>query len=438
MATACRFGLQPSCFELPELEGAEKYLTAQDHECLDGLRSDLGDELLLQHRECAPPTTHGEILWTTWHYGTNVESSEAEAAEPAVVELLQRYDEALSVKRVAWQSDYVLTRRLGAGGQGVVFLSSCEGYDGFSFPVAVKVFSPQRYRRLQRYESAMRRIARVSGLVAQIHHENLLDLFMFVQRDGIRMLVMEWIDGYDLQRLMMPSVLAGVKSQVSHRLWEFIDRVIVTKGPVNSRLKAGVAVSIIRDCLHALEALHAFQIVHGDIKLSNIMVKYTGHAKIIDMGSAFRLDEERDQLDFTPAYAAPEVLEHKVCTPQSDLASLGYVLVELLSGRSLFAECASDAELLEVKWSLPKRLESLLPEDVTKSEVLMNFCHRLIAPDPIHRFASAREAVLHRRDGASLFQFELVRGNLASAFDYDLQTWIEAVKEWDEATMQAQ
>ena len=60
-------------------------------------------------------------------------------------------------------------------------------------------------------------------------------------------------------------------------------------------MKAGVAVAIVRDCLTALAALHRDGIVHGDIKPSNIMLKRTGIAKIVDIGSAFELrDPPRD------------------------------------------------------------------------------------------------------------------------------------------------
>ena len=48
----------------------------------------------------------------------------------------------------------------------------------------------------------MARIATVAAHVAQIQHDNLLDVHNFVDRDRIRMMVMEWVDGYDLQRLL--------------------------------------------------------------------------------------------------------------------------------------------------------------------------------------------------------------------------------------------
>ncbi|MGP4118134.1 hypothetical protein ACS4N0_13560, partial [Levilactobacillus zymae] len=79
-------------------------------------------------------------------------------------------------------------------------------------------------------------------------------------------------------------------------------------------------------------------------------------------------------------------------TPRSDLASLGYVLIEMLAGRPLFAGLNTLGELLEAKFTLPQRLEKILPHDVADSELLMSICRRLTAPDPLLRYASAEDA----------------------------------------------
>ncbi len=126
-------------------------------------------------------------------------------------------------------------------------------------------------------------------------------------------------------------------SSVNNNRWDYLNRVIVTAGPVQSRFKPGIAIQIVRECLAALAALHREQIVHGDLKPSNIMIKRTGNAKIVDIGSAVCLDDVPVQRTCTPTYAAPEVLEGGDCTPRADLASLGYVLIEMLAGRSPFA-----------------------------------------------------------------------------------------------------
>ena len=82
-----------------------------------------------------------------------------------------------------------------------------------------------------------------------------------------------------------------IRERVSQRRWEYINQVIVTAGPVQPRLKPGIAMAIVRDCLAALAALHREGIVHGDMKPSNIMLKRTGNAKIVDIGSAFELED---------------------------------------------------------------------------------------------------------------------------------------------------
>ena len=98
------------------------------------------------------------------------------------------------------------------------------------------------------------------------------------------------------------------------------------------RVKPGIAMAIVRDCLAALAALHREGIVHGDLKPSNIMIKRTGNAKIIDIGSAFELDNRRRSGPARPPTPPPKCSTAATCTPRTDLASLGYVLIEMLSG----------------------------------------------------------------------------------------------------------
>ena len=77
-------------------------------------------------------------------------------------ELLSRYGEILEGGRLNWTEYHNLIRRLGAGGQGVVFLTTRRGSDSFSLPVALKVFSPERYESEVHYDEAMARIAAVA------------------------------------------------------------------------------------------------------------------------------------------------------------------------------------------------------------------------------------------------------------------------------------
>jgi serine/threonine-protein kinase len=351
-------------------------------------------------------------------------------------ELIAHYNEILEHKRLSWTSHHGLQKLLGAGGQGVVYLTQRRGIDGFTLPVALKIFSPERYEDTRSYEEAMARIARVAARVAQIQQDNLLDVHNFVDRSRIRMMVMEWIDGYDLRRLLVPEMLDRVRGRVSVRRWEYINRVIVTDGPTQPRFKAGVAVKIVRDCLAALAALHREGIVHGDIKPSNVMLKCTGNAKMVDIGSAFELELPPSPRTCTPAYAAPEVLEGSDFTPRSDLASLGYLLIELLAGRSPFAGGNDYRQLLEAKRLLPRKLSDILPAEVTCNKLLMNFCRGLIAPDPMRRFPSAEAADLLEQ-GAAAFHRQLILSNLASEYDNEIRLWLEELKELDQQMEEA-
>lgn len=342
-------------------------------------------------------------------------------------DLLKRYEAIVEQQQMSWTEHHRFLRLLGAGGQGLVYLSQRRGTDGFTLPVAIKLFSPERFEDERAYNECMGRMAAVAARVAQIQQDNLLDVQNFVDRNRIRMMEMEWIDGYDLSHLLSRSVLDQTRGRVSPERWTYLNNVIVTAGSMQSRFKPGVAVAIVRECLAALAALHRENIVHGDIKPSNIMIKRTGNAKIVDIGSAIDLDDPPPNRTCTPTYAAPEVLEGGEYTPRSDLASLGYVLIELLAGRPPFAGMTTYRELLEGKRFLAQRLPQLLPAEVTCNELLMNFCRQMIAPDPIRRFPSAEDADMVK-GGASSFHRQLIVGGLASEYDNEIRVWLGEVE----------
>src|SRR5262249_46205657 len=152
-------------------------------------------------------------------------------------------------------------------------------------------FSPERYPDARAYDEAMGHIAHIAARVAQIQQDNLLDVHNFVDRNRIRLMEMEWVDGYDLGRLLTQETLERTRFRVSARRWEHLNNVVLTAGPTQPRLKPGIAIAILRDCLSALAALHREGIVHGDVKPANIMLKRTGNAKIIDIGSAFEWEQ---------------------------------------------------------------------------------------------------------------------------------------------------
>ena len=332
---------------------------------------------------------------------------------------------ALNKERsLGWATRFENLKLLGMGGQGVVYRSESRGADGFRKPIALKVFSPEVYFSPQDYESDMGRIARVAARVAGVQHDHLLDIHNFVEHGGVRVMLMEWVDGYDLRHLLGKQMLVGMRSRIDRRRWMHLNDVVIAEGPIRSRLKPGIAIQILRECLIGLASLHRAGLAHGDIKPDNIMLKRTGNVKLVDFGATIDLRNPGVRIAWTPTYAAPEVLKGAMNSAQSDLASLGYVFLELLSGTVLFDSTASVDELLHAKHSLPGRLDQLLPPDVLRDMELTELCRILCDPDPEHRVRSAEEANLewavnvHRR---------LVKTGLDSDYENDIRIWMEAL-----------
>jgi serine/threonine protein kinase len=343
-------------------------------------------------------------------------------------DLLTRYQSILNAQSLHWTRRYRKLRQLGSGGQGVVFLGERQGADQFRLPVALKVFSPESYRDADAYEADMVRIAQVAVRVALIQHDNLIDLHDFIEQDGLRVMEMEWVDGFNLREVLTQDMLDLTRKRVNARHWKYVNNVILTQGPGQPRMKPGVAIQVLRDCLAGLAALHREGIVHGDLKPSNVMLKRTGDTKVIDIGSAIDLNAAAARRMWSPVYAAPEVLNGSENSPQADLASLGYVLIEMLSGRPAFEGLTTYRELIAAKADLDQRLPEMLPPDVSCNDLLLHLCRRLIAPDPARRFPSAQAADLDRK-GAADFHRQLVKGDLASEYENDIRVWLEQLGE---------
>ncbi|HID23740.1 MAG TPA: serine/threonine protein kinase [Planctomycetaceae bacterium] len=342
--------------------------------------------------------------------------------------LQRRYEALLRGSSVSWTTHYRLVRRLGAGGQGVVFLADRVGSHNLSLRVALKMFSPSNFPDEASYLEEMSRVAAVAMRIAEIQQDHLLDVHNFVQCDGVQIMVTEWVDGFDLRYLLMPERLEELRRRVDRKRFEYINDVIVTRGPSSLRLKPGVAIAILRDCLAALDSMYQANIMHGDIKPSNIMLKRTGRTKLIDFGSSFEGTEVPRRWAWTPHYAPLELLRHGEYTNQSDLASLGYVLVEMLAGVLPFGGMTDLDALCRAKESLPHRLEQVLPPDVMRNDLLVRLIRRLIDPDPVQRFPSANAADL-TEGGAASFHRQLVLSDLASEYHHEMSLWLQELSD---------
>lgn len=350
---------------------------------------------------------------------------------PSGSALTLRYEALQKSGAVHWTAQYRFVDRLGAGSQSVVMLADRLGSLDVSLRVALKLFSPMLYHDTDSYLAEMAQTAYVAMKIAEIQQDHLLDVHNFIESSGIQIMVMEWVDGFDLKYLMEPIRLQIAAGTAGRERWHHINDVVITAGPTQSRLKPGVALHVLRECLAGLAVLHQSNIIHGDIKPSNIMLKRTASTKVIDFGSAFEISRPRIQPAWTPRYAAPEVIESGRFELNSDLASLGYVFLELISGRSPFDDIRTRADLLEVKNTLHDRLEDVLPRDVRRDTGLVELIRGMIHPDCAERFSGPADADLSP-DGAAAAHRRLVLGDLSSEYGNDIRDWLRLVPSPDE------
>ena len=163
---------------------------------------------------------------------------------------------------------------------------------------------------------------------------------------------------------------------------------IVARGPLPPQRVRDV----MAETLGALAAAHKFGVLHRDIKPGNILLQEDGHTKITDFGIAKSSDIGSD-FDFpnddmtktgvvlgTPGYLAPERTSGQPATVQSDLYSVGAVMVEALTGRRIAPGVAATD-------GLPPPLRAV--------------ARRALAADPRDRFASAGEMLRTLRPHAA-------------------------------------
>ena len=207
---------------------------------------------------------------------------------------------------------YVITELLGEGGMGMVFkaldtrLNRC---------VAIKVLPPDSFADSER----KRRFLQEARSASALNHPNIVTIYGIIEQEGMDFIVMEYVPGKTL------------------------DRLISRKG-----LALRQALKYCLDIADALSAAHGAGIVHRDIKPSNIMVTNQDHVKVLDFGLA-KLTEpagkegERNSLETEPgkvmgtaAYMSPEQAQGKPADTRSDIFSFGTVLYELVTGRRPF------------------------------------------------------------------------------------------------------
>jgi serine/threonine protein kinase len=208
--------------------------------------------------------------------------------------------------------DYELLEQIGRGGMGEVYQARQVHLNQI---VALKLL-PERYLEDRQAVARFRQEMRSIGV---LDHPNIVRAYNAGEADGRHFLVMEYVAGIDLQRL------------------------------VESRrrpLRAAAACEVIRQAALGLQHAHEHGLVHRDLKPANLIVNRAGLVKILDFGLA-RFDSSTLTLQLsqeglalgTADYMAPEQVENSSAVDvRADIYSLGCTLFFLLTGRPPYAD----------------------------------------------------------------------------------------------------
>ena len=280
-----------------------------------------------------------------------------EEPQPSAAPLAERMDDSPAAGDLL--GGYRILGRLGAGGMGQVFRARDSDLER---DVALKLLHP----RLISHPRAMSRFRREARLLAAVHHPNIATLFGTFEDGGVRVLVMELVDGETLAQRLGTGPLAVPE-----------------------------ALGIARQIATALEAAHRKGIVHRDLKPANVMVSPEGWVKVLDFGIAKVLSGEgkgsaalSEKTEKTRAqgalgtapYMSPEQLCGLEADWRIDVWAFGCVLFELVTGQRAFTG-KSRTELVraildaEPSWSqlpaeLPAPVEDLLRQCLAKDAYL--------------------------------------------------------------------
>ncbi|AUX49035.1 hypothetical protein SOCE26_105800 [Sorangium cellulosum] len=283
---------------------------------------------------------------------------------------------------------YELLRLIGEGGMAQVWAARMEGSRGFHKVVALKTLIPA----LAGDPQFQRMFLDEANLASKIHHRNVVEILDLGDTDGVLFLVMEWIDGQTMQRLLRPALR-----------------------PIP--ISPAIAARIVADAAHGLHAAHELcdergvplGIVHRDVCPQNILVDRDGTVKVADFGivKAFeRLGDttQTGEIKGKGEYMSPEQAQGHAVDRRSDIFSLGVVLFEAVTG-SLPFQVLHD-------FVLPQAVTPELPRPTMIApqcpRALEEIILKALARDPRQRFqtagemASALEGFLMRSAGANM------------------------------------
>lgn len=271
---------------------------------------------------------------------------------------------------------YLIVRRVGQGGMGVVAIAE----DAFlRKTVAIKALRPNHAADPRNVERFRKEVA----LAHSVTHPNVVRIYDLGEDEGVHFFSMELLEGMALN--------------------DYLSR--------EPKMEPDAVRSLAIKICKGLSAAHAAQIVHRDLKPSNIMlVKDKREVVVLDFGISRALDEpytpptddevqqfERRDLSSwdvtsmgmgTPKYMSPEQWMRSPCGPESDIYSFGAILFRCLTGRAPFvAGTTEDYATAHLTEAAPS-VRSLVPDVPADLDRVITRC---LEKKPEDRYRSAEE-----------------------------------------------
>ncbi len=267
----------------------------------------------------------------------------------------------------AMLSEYLLTRCISKGGVADVYRArqvheqgSAKPLYGDAFEVAVKVFRPGYAQR----ESFRSYFMTEAEKVGQLSHPNILPF-------------LEYGEGDDLLYLVTPFIANGTLDDLLKR--------------VGGRFSATQALPIMQQMCSAVQFSHDHEVLHGNIKPSNVLITTDGRMLLSDFGIARGYDDSQQSLTRvgwgSAEYAAPEQ-SLGVLRRGSDIYSLGIVLFYILTGSTPFTGQTPVEVLLKHVRQEPPLARTLVPTISDAVDAVLQKAMRKRSDD---RFASVAE-----------------------------------------------
>lgn len=254
---------------------------------------------------------------------------------------------------------YQLLERIGSGGMASVYKAQDLLLDR---PVALKILHPG----LTGDDSFLERFRREAHAVANLSHTNLVAVYDTGADGGNYYIVMEYVPGQDLKKLIRHQAEIG-QALPLNRVLELMIQIC-----------AGIGYA------------HRAGLVHCDVKPHNILITRDERVKVTDFGIARAVSESSQEIKSavwgTPQYLSPEQGAGKPATPAADVYAIGVILFELLTNRLPFQAESYAALVLKHVQEPPPSVTQFNQQLPAQLESILN---KILAKDPNHRYRTA-------------------------------------------------